>query len=138
MLACYRKTWAEVLITGREAARREVYLRVMAAPSVPVPDGFRPGIGGAEWVAHVQCDDPQLRVFDVRWRNYRVNAIAVDRRNGTVPLLNLTHSIGGDDVPGELAKGGWRLVDRGIVAIELPLDAADIHLDETIVKYPGE
>lgn len=138
LLGCYRRTWAQVIVGGDEVARDEVYLRVRSSPSSTLPDGFRRGLGGEEWFAHVPRHDPDLHVFDLRWREHKVGAVSVDGGAGGQPMVELTLDLGGDKLAPELARAGWRCIDRGVGGIRLPLNDPDIHLDETEVRFPGE
>jgi len=126
LLACYRRTWAEVY-----ERPHEYHLRIKAAPDIAVPEGFTAGSDGFEWYANVRKDDPELRLYRARWRTREVGVVRVVARRGTSPILMLGLDAPGDDSQTAAdVKAGWRFIDRGVLERNIPLDDPDIHLDD--------
>ncbi len=130
-LGCYRGTWT--LIIPRDDLVREgkVYLRVDIAPELDTPTGLHRSPGRTEAGANVRRDDPELHVFDVRWRSHPVNVDRIQMAPNQSPIVTLWMTPTAESLGAADLKAGWREVDRGIMELVTPLKSPDIHLDET-------
>lgn len=79
LIACYRKNWAELWIAGEAIPKDEGYLCIRTPLDYDTPDDLRRSSGRTQAAAYVARNDRDLHVFELRWREHRVDATRVDR-----------------------------------------------------------